>query len=417
MLGTGTLGDPYIIQNVTDLQNMNNDLDAYYELGNDIDASATSGWNGGAGFNPVGNYNGAHPEYAFSGRFDGKGYTITALFIYRPSEDYVGLFGYTAPACGGWIRNGTLADVDIEGGDFYVGALVGFHEWNGAQTVTNCHASGSVKGHNRIGGIFGYNGSDVTDCSCSCDVSVTDLVYFPYQIAGFVGRTAMGTLTRCFATGNITVSTPNNDGAEQVGGFLGYRDSGDSVECYSTGSITITVGIGAVDGIGGFAGTPEGGSSIDCYSRGAVTVITTGNCDEVGGFVGGLWAGSTVNCYSTGLVTAPTGTWASPGGFCSYNGGTITNCFWNTETSGQTTSDGGIGKTTAQMKNYQTFLNAGWGMGSIWGITSQCNDGYPCLINVQSSCVYEPFGHHIVDTDTTKPSIWVPFRKGKRRGY
>ena len=53
MTGSGTLLDPYIIQNVNDLQAVQNDPLKYYELGNDIDATATSGWNGGHGFIPL----------------------------------------------------------------------------------------------------------------------------------------------------------------------------------------------------------------------------------------------------------------------------------------------------------------------------------------------------------------------------
>ncbi|MBA7667142.1 hypothetical protein ES703_75227 [subsurface metagenome] len=56
MTGSGTLLDPYVIYDVNDLQAMENDLAAYYELGQDIDASATLGW-GGLGFNPVGEVN------------------------------------------------------------------------------------------------------------------------------------------------------------------------------------------------------------------------------------------------------------------------------------------------------------------------------------------------------------------------
>ena len=70
MTGSGTEADPYIIYNVTDLQAMNDHLGAYYELGNDIDASATSGWNGGDGFVPVGK---------FTGHFDGNSHKITIL--------------------------------------------------------------------------------------------------------------------------------------------------------------------------------------------------------------------------------------------------------------------------------------------------------------------------------------------------
>ena len=49
MTGSGTVGDPYVIYNVTDLQDMSNDVTAYYSLNNSIDATNTSSWNGGAG--------------------------------------------------------------------------------------------------------------------------------------------------------------------------------------------------------------------------------------------------------------------------------------------------------------------------------------------------------------------------------
>ena len=40
--GAGTAADPYIVCNIDQLQSVNNDLTAYYELGQDIDASVTS---------------------------------------------------------------------------------------------------------------------------------------------------------------------------------------------------------------------------------------------------------------------------------------------------------------------------------------------------------------------------------------
>ena len=51
--GSGTEIDPYVITTVEQLQEMNDDLDAHYVLGNDIDAGATATWNDGAGFAPI----------------------------------------------------------------------------------------------------------------------------------------------------------------------------------------------------------------------------------------------------------------------------------------------------------------------------------------------------------------------------
>ena len=68
--GSGTEADPYLITDVYELQEMSDDLTAYYVLGNDIDASVTSSWNGNAGFEPIG---------TFTGIFDGQGHTITGV--------------------------------------------------------------------------------------------------------------------------------------------------------------------------------------------------------------------------------------------------------------------------------------------------------------------------------------------------
>jgi hypothetical protein len=42
--GNGTQANPYVIEDVLDLQNMSSNTNAHYILGNDIDASATANW-------------------------------------------------------------------------------------------------------------------------------------------------------------------------------------------------------------------------------------------------------------------------------------------------------------------------------------------------------------------------------------
>jgi hypothetical protein len=79
----------------------------------------------------------------------------------------------------------------------------------------------------------------------------------------------------------------------------------------------------------------------------------------VGGLVGYIIGGRITNCYATGSVS---GKW-SVGGLVGSNWighSTITGCFWDIQTSGQVTSAGGMGKTTAEMQMESTFTNAGW---------------------------------------------------------
>jgi hypothetical protein len=50
------------------------------------------------------------------------------------------------------------------------------------------------------------------------------------------------------------------------------------------------------------------------------------------------------------------------------NGGSVFSSFWDTQISGQPTSAGGTGKTTAEMKTLLTFTSAGWDFVDTWNI-------------------------------------------------
>jgi hypothetical protein len=64
-------------------------------------------------------------------------------------------------------------------------------------------------------------------------------------------------------------------------------------------------------------------------------------------------------CYSTGKVE---GSGSNVGGLVggASNPSLVTNSVWDIETSEQETSAGGIGKTTAEMKDPQTYIDLGW---------------------------------------------------------
>lgn len=118
-----------------------------------------------------------------------------------------------------------------------------------------------------------------------------------------------------------------------------------------------------------------------------------------GGFAGSINGGEIIDCYSTGAVTGSEEAYL--GGFCGGNWGDIDECFWDTETSGLDTSDGGTGMTTLEMKDWETFSDAHWDIylddnDRIWARSDVCNNGYPCLVNVTPSCEWITI---LVETD------------------
>ena len=225
MDGDGSSGSPYQITNVSELQAMDADTEAHYELANDIEASLTALWNDGDGFTPLGD---------FAGTFDGKGHTITRLAINRSDENYVGLFGRLS----GTIQNVGLKNINITGSD-YVGGLVG---WNEASDITSSSATGSVSGDTNVGGLVGWNEGTVKQSYATGNVTGSE------SVGGLVGLNSKPTLSSLIeqsyahVTGSASVS-----GTSSVGGLVG--DNNDDVEkSYATCNVSGDTNVGGLVG-------------------------------------------------------------------------------------------------------------------------------------------------------------------------
>jgi beta-lactam-binding protein with PASTA domain len=167
-------------------------------------------------------------------------------------------------------------------------------------------------------------------------------------------------------------------GKDYTGGLVGYDALGASntiSKCWTTGSVSGEVRTGGLVGYEYVAAIIT-----NCYSQCSVT-----GTNRIGGFAGMQF--TTINCYSTGAVTGD----SNLGGFSGVKSvGNISNCFWDTQTSGQATSAGGTGKTTANMKKQATFVS--WDFTNLWGIVE--NSTYPYFITAATVCTVP----NIVDT-------------------
>ncbi|MCK4849989.1 MAG: hypothetical protein KAT11_01495 [Phycisphaerae bacterium] len=319
------------ISNCQELQNMKNNLAGHYELVKDIDCSDTVNWNDGAGFEPVGQVH-VNP---FRGTFDGKGHIITGLYINRPSTPNVALFRECQYST---IRDVGLVDVDITGADG-VAALAGSDHHN---TYINCYSTGNVNGDSYVGGLLtNAFHSTVSNCYSTANVNGNT-----NNVGGLAANGCDGIFINCYSTGNVS-------GNINVGGLVGGASCEDGYirNCYSTGNVNGNLNVG---GLVGYIGPYNKVSN--SYS----TASVTGN-SLVGGLVGRN-SGTISNSYSTGSVTGN----SDVGGLVGANAGTITNSYWDILTSGQIGSDGGEGKTTAQMLQKSTYV--GWDFVSIWAI-------------------------------------------------
>jgi hypothetical protein len=137
-----------LINHVRDLQDVHMALYRDYALSQDIDASETLWWDYGKGFRPLLVRRKEDMIQPFSGLFDGNGYTIYNLFINRPDEDDVGLFGYIM----GDVENLAIKNATIVG-SHHVGTLAG---WADNALIKNISIESSrVKAKDSAGGLIG----------------------------------------------------------------------------------------------------------------------------------------------------------------------------------------------------------------------------------------------------------------------
>ena len=217
-------------------------------------------------------------------------------------------------------------------------------------TIINCSASGNVSGGELVGGLAGaIYGSKVENCHTTGDVNGVE------NVGGLVGDNE-NDLIRSYSTGNVT-------GEENVGGLVGRNDLGNIYECFSTGDVTGAEHIGGLVGENnGWIKYEEGGNISNSYSRGNVTGQTS-----VGGLVGYQDEGNVFYSYSTGFVDGNSDVGGLVGGGEQWE---VTSSFWDVNTSGQITSVGGTGKTTAEMYDSNTFIVAGWDFNTpIWKVS------------------------------------------------
>jgi len=169
-----------------------------YELISDIDASNTSSWNNGKGFDPI----------TFEGTLDGNNYTVNELSIDRPRElRNFGLIGE---------NKGTITSIGVENvfiiGANNTGGLVGENKG----TISDSYATGKVTGVNYVGGLVGENIDKVQNSAVKSDVEVSGTEI----VGGVIGKNTDSSIVK-----NVIVQKCYVHGNKYIGGVTGMSDS------------------------------------------------------------------------------------------------------------------------------------------------------------------------------------------------
>jgi len=366
--GSGTETDPYQVETLDNLlwiSTNNISWDKHFIQTSDIDASDTQNWNNGEGFSPIGIYS----DNPFTGSYNGAEHIIDNLYINLPNNDYIGFFGYPEVST---ISNLGLENINVTGNQ----GVGGFAGWNETSLISNCYVTGYITGDQEVGGLVGYNHYSTISFSYT-EVNVTG--NGNNSVGGLVGfNNDASTIMNCYSISSLS-------GNDDIGGIAGmniYSTISHSFsDCIITGN----------DCLGGLVGDCYESYISNSYSKGSVI---TGN-SKVGGLVGINISCPIINSYSTSCIVGNN----EVGGLIGYiDYPNVQNSFWDIQTSGQTTSAGGTGKTTAEMQNVATYtsletigLDFPWDFignpfddtanEDYWNIDSGINNSYPYFVN------------------------------------
>ena len=178
----------------------------------------------GKGWTPIG----TSFDNSYKGTFDGGGHTITGLTV-TTNDQFVGLFGYLNRA--GTVKNVVMEGIQITSNHMFgcTGGVVGY-SWG---TIENCSVSGSVSGTDCVGGVVGsQKAGSIIGCCTSATVKGT------HYVGGVAGE-KWGTMTACYATGNVTLEIASQKNLSG-GGVVGLNGGSRVLACYATGNVTST---------------------------------------------------------------------------------------------------------------------------------------------------------------------------------
>ncbi|MCG6190685.1 GLUG motif-containing protein, partial [Maribellus maritimus] len=316
--GNGSEENPYQVQNLWHLNNVRKFLNANYIQTANIDASSTNSWNSGKGWEPIGDSNDK-----FCGSYNGQGYSIDSLFINRPNENNIGLFGnyYFIGDDTGILKNLKVTGCKVTGYQ-YVGILCGRAD---GVDITNCQVSGELTGEKYTGGLAGYYYSKYEGVfQSSANVILnSDSEY----TGGLFGQIRSSAIRACYAR-------VSSNSSASYGGLAGYMDDNTVVDCYATGV---------------------------CLTGGLVSPASSAAHDN-----------TFENCYSNlfgGTKTYLTGTY-------SFNQNTRINYYYDEALTFSVLA----GKSSPEMKMVDTYSN--WDIddtgNATWTINKN-NNGYPYL--------------------------------------
>lgn len=235
-----TVKNPIYISSANEFLNINNDLDEYYVLNNDIDFKNIN-------YSKIGS-----DEKPFTGIINGNNYRIKN--IEYSSDNYSSVIGYIK---GGAVTNIGFDNINITGKN-YVGVIgnlsygsvdniylhnsiingvdyVGVIGYSNGSVISNSFNTSTIKGKNYVGGIIGY--ANLSHIKTSYNKGI---ITGESNIGGINGLSYYSRINEVYNSSNVTGTSKN------VGGIVGSSNTSNIKDSYNLGIINGTISGGIV---------------------------------------------------------------------------------------------------------------------------------------------------------------------------
>lgn len=269
----------------------------------------------------------SHATGAVTGAPNGAGAVAVGGLIGQSSSDALISSDYAT----GNVNGETTAEENNN----FAGGLIGFVN-SGTETITSSYATGSVSGSTDIGGLLGDSIVAVLDSYATGNVTGATSAN-----AGGLAGADSGSISYSYATGNVTVLLGTDAWA---GGLVGWHFNGVIDHSFATGNVMVA---GTDPSAGGLVGVNSAALSYD-YATGTVTGDGNGTINASFGGLTGANSAAVTQVYAVGDVSGAGS--GNIGGLIGNDNGTVTAGYWDTQTTGQSKSAGGVGLTTAQLQ-------------------------------------------------------------------
>jgi hypothetical protein len=193
-------------------------------------------------------------------------------------------------------------EYDSDGYDDYDNSFIGgfSSRFSGSGgNISNCFSGIDIRANSsfRVGGFLAFTDATINNCYSTGTVQIQSIPSYQADgdnVGGFIGLLLLGTVSNCYALGNVLVDTSGAGNLINAGGLVGFNDDGNITNCFTAGQVSVQSTVPPVyaGGIVGYGRSTSSRISNSVALGSSATVKSPDTDSSVGRISGRFWTGN-----------------------------------------------------------------------------------------------------------------------------